>query len=69
MPIPTQIHPDWCSIAAAANSLGLSEKTIRRRIADGSIRAHRFGPRLIRVNLNSLHEFGRPLQYIGGDAE
>lgn len=58
----------WGSLADAANYYGVSIKTIRRRITDGSIEAKRFGPRLIRVNLASLDEAGRPLQYLGGDA-
>lgn len=69
MPIPTQAPPNWGTIASAALLLKVSEKTIRRRITDGEIHAERFGPRLIRVDLNSLDRSGRPLQYMGGDAE
>ncbi len=38
-------------IATAAEVYGVSPKTVRRRIADGTIPAHRLGPRLIRVDL------------------
>ncbi len=41
----------WVTINAAAECMGVSPKTIRRRIADGSLPAWRVGPRLIRVNL------------------
>ncbi len=41
------------SLAEAAEVLGVSVKTIRRRIADGSIRGYRVG-RLIRVNKEDL---------------
>lgn len=58
----------WGSIQQAAQSRQVSEKTIRRYIAAGLIEAERFGPRLIRVNLDSLDSIGRPLQYVGGDA-
>lgn len=37
-------------LATAAEDLSVSVKTIRRRIADGSVRAYRIG-RLIRVDL------------------
>jgi excisionase family DNA binding protein len=32
----------------------VSTKTIRRRIADGSITGYRFGPRVIRVDLDEV---------------
>jgi excisionase family DNA binding protein len=44
----------------AAQILSVSVKTIRRRIADGSITAKRFGPRLLRVDLTQLEDSGRP---------
>jgi len=56
----------WVTIALAAEFFAVSEKTIRRRISDGSIEARRFGPRLIRVNLTSLESAGRPLLLGGG---
>ena len=54
---------DWRSINAAAASRRVSPKTIRRMIARGELYAERVGPKLIRVDLNSLT--GRPL---GGGA-
>ncbi|MGB3373909.1 MAG: helix-turn-helix domain-containing protein [Microbacterium sp.] len=41
------------SLAVAAESLGVSAKTIRRRISDGTVRGFRVG-RLIRVDLDEL---------------
>jgi excisionase family DNA binding protein len=38
------------SIAAAADRMGVSTRTLRRRIADGSLRAYRLGPRIIRLD-------------------
>lgn len=38
-------------LATAADDLGVSVKTIRRRIADGSVRGYRIG-RLIRIDLD-----------------
>lgn len=37
------------TLRQAADRLGVSEKTLRRRIADGTLVAYRVGPRLIRV--------------------
>jgi excisionase family DNA binding protein len=56
---PTQ----WPTIQQAAETLQTSTKTIRRRIADGTLDARRIGPRLIRVNPTSLAALGTPLQY------
>jgi excisionase family DNA binding protein len=61
-------EPQWGTVDQAATLLGVSTKTIRRRIADGSVDARRFGPRLIRVDLNRLIEFGRPVAYFGNAA-
>ncbi|MBP1326406.1 excisionase family DNA binding protein [Leucobacter exalbidus] len=40
-------------LVVAAENLGVSVKTIRRRIADGTVRGYRVG-RLIRVDLDEL---------------
>jgi excisionase family DNA binding protein len=40
------------SIADAADYAACSGKTIRRRIADGTIRAYRLGKRSVRVDLD-----------------
>ena len=53
----------WPSIQQAAIITGTSTKTVRRRIADGTLDARRFGPRLIRINPESLANLGTPLQY------
>lgn len=44
----------FASIPEAANYAGCHPRTIRRRIADGSIAGYRLGPRLIRVDLDEL---------------
>lgn len=41
------------SLAAAAEVLGVSVKTVRRRISDGSVRGYRVGS-LIRVDIEEL---------------
>lgn len=56
----------WVSIAEAAEYAGVSDKTIRRRIADGSLPARRLGRRLLRVELADIDEMMRPVP-AGGD--
>jgi excisionase family DNA binding protein len=48
----------WLTIPQAAESLGVSTDTVRRRIADGTIPATRLGPRLIRIRLSDLSSAG-----------
>lgn len=55
--------PLWGTIQEAADLKKVSTKTIRRYITQGLIKAQRFGPRLIRVDLVSLDAQGSPLQY------
>ena len=64
----TNNAPNWGSIQESADRYNVSPKTIRRMISRGEIEAQRFGPRIIRVNLASLDQAGRSLQYVGGDA-
>lgn len=47
--------PNLVSLANAADQFGVSVKTLRRRIADGTIHGYRVG-RLIRVDLDELHD-------------
>lgn len=53
------------SIADAAEFAGVNPKTIRRRIADGSLTGYRMGPRLIRVDLAELDALLRPIPTAG----
>lgn len=47
--------PRLVSLAEAGESFGVSVKTLRRRISDGTVRGYRVG-RLIRVDLDELRE-------------
>ena len=49
----------------AAEYLGVSVQSVRRRIAEGRLKAYRVGPRAIRVNLTDLDALKQP---IGGGA-
>lgn len=59
----------WLTLEQAAELLQVSVDTIRRMITRGEVDARRFGPRLIRVNPESLIAAGRPLQYIDKEDE
>ena len=57
------------TVQEAADYLKVSTKTVRRYIAQGLIEADRVGPRLIRVNMASLDNLGRSLQFLGGESD
>ncbi|WML64754.1 helix-turn-helix domain-containing protein [Rhodococcus sp. AH-ZY2] len=44
------------SIPIAADEYGVCTKTLRRWIADGRITGYRFGPRMIRVDLDEIEQ-------------
>jgi excisionase family DNA binding protein len=56
---PTPRLADICDAAAYAH---VHPRTIRRRISDGTLTGYRFGPRLIRVDLNEMDAALRPIQ-------
>ena len=51
----------YLSLTEAAEELGVSSKTVRRRIADGSLTARRAGPRLIRIAQSDLDKMMAPV--------
>jgi len=60
-----QAAPRLASLAEAAEHLGCSVRTIRRRISAGEITGYRFGPRLLRVDLEELECSLRPIPTAG----
>lgn len=62
------MKPSFISIEQAAKHTGVSAKTIRRRIADGSLSARRMGPRLIRIEVDELEQLMRPIPTAGRGA-
>lgn len=52
---PDLSNPQLMSLAETAKMLDVSVKTLRRRIADGTIHGYRVG-RLIHVDLNEVRE-------------
>ena len=59
MASPVDDLPSSPSIQQSADFLGVNYSTVRRRIADGTLRAYRVGPRVIRVDRDSLIELAR----------
>lgn len=55
-------------MSTAAERLGCSTKTIRRRIADGSLTGYRVGPKNLRVDLAEVEALARPIPAASGDA-
>jgi len=47
------------TLAEAASWYRISQRTLRRRIADGSLPAYRVGPRLLRVSGEDVAALGR----------
>ena len=52
---------DYESLTRAAARTGMSVKTLRRRVADGSLPAYRTGPRMIRVRSSDVERLMRPI--------
>lgn len=56
---------EWISINECALRFDISTKTVRRMIADGNVHARRFGPKLIRIDVQSVIDQAEPLVYDG----
>lgn len=58
---PNQQTDETMKLTDAAEALGVSDRTIRRRMADGSLPAFRVGPRLLRVRRSDVEALLVPL--------
>ena len=63
-PVPPSA-PAYAPLAAEAARVGVHPKTLRRRIADGSLTAYRFGPHLIRLDPREVDALMRPIPSAG----
>ena len=55
MPDSQRIRPrNLTSVPDVARYYGISERTVRRRIAEGALTAYRIGPRIIRVDADEV---------------
>lgn len=55
----TSMPVRWGTVAQAVKEFGVGESTLRRWISDGRVRFERVGPRLLRVDLDSLAYGGK----------
>lgn len=53
--------PVYLSIPQAAEIMGVCDKTVRRHIAAGRLRAYRCGKRLIRVRIEDIENLMREI--------
>jgi len=49
------------SLPEAAERVGCSPRTLRRRIAEGALEAFRFGPRVIRLDADAVDVMMSPI--------
>lgn len=64
--MPTAAPPQQSeTIADAARRHDVSQKTIRRRIAEGRLTAYRFGPHLIRLDPAEVDRLLQPIPTAG----
>ena len=56
------------SITAAAEYAPCGRRSIQRYIEQGKLTAWRFGPKMIRVDLDEIDQLFRPVPTGGGDA-
>lgn len=65
MPASPDPATGWLNQKQAAEHLGVSIDTIRRRIRDGSLPAYRLGKRAIRIRATDLDAVVRPIPAVG----
>jgi excisionase family DNA binding protein len=53
--------PIYINIAQTADVMGVCDKTVRRHIAAGRLRAYRCGKRLIRVRIEDIEKLMREI--------
>lgn len=56
----------YMTLAEAAEWYGVSERTLRRRIAEGTLPAYRIGPRAIRVSAADVEALAHRIPTAGG---
>jgi excisionase family DNA binding protein len=63
-----QVEQRYASLEEAARWYGMSQRSIRRMIADGSLPAVRVGKRQIRIRIEDLEALAEPIPTAGGAA-
>ena len=57
----TATTPRWTPLRQAAEQNGIAYRTLLKWISEGRIQAHRFGPRLLQVDLDDLDALRVPV--------
>lgn len=52
---------EWLSLQQIATEFGISDRTVRRMVADGRIPASRLGPRLVRIHRRDVAQAFAPI--------
>lgn len=55
---------DWLTVSDAAQELQVSEKTIRKQIVYGDLKAYRFGGRAIRIKRSEIEKAMKPIKSV-----
>ena len=56
-----EVRTQYLTLAEAADLMSVSVKTLRRRIADGTIPAYRCGKKLIRLRIEDIERLMRDI--------
>ena len=64
--MPSPPHRRWVSPSAAAEHLGVTDRTIRNYVAAGRLTGYRLGKRAVRLDLDEVDALLRPIPAAGG---
>lgn len=59
-----RLRTPYLTVAQAADELAVTERFIRKLIADGQLRAVKVGDRVLRIRRSDLEDFLRPARVI-----
>jgi excisionase family DNA binding protein len=57
----------WMTVAEVADDVRLSDRGVRKLIADGHLPAHKVGKRALRIRRADVDALFRPLPTVGSD--
>jgi excisionase family DNA binding protein len=60
----TDPRPPFLTVAQAADELAVTERFIRKLIADGQLRAVKVGTRVVRIRRTDLEDLLRPARVV-----
>ena len=69
IPEPEAPSPRWASPRVGATYAGVGLRTLTDKIAKGEIPAYKFGPKLVRVDLNDIDALMVPISSAAADPQ